>query len=265
MSNNIKLPDIGDGNRQFPSEPPITPKSGGVFTPIQGWAYPYKGQPMEITVEVLASVKGVAPIGLRFVELCIKHFNFLALWDLKNTAYEMLLYGGKILLGREPENPKRYGRAVREIYRVLTIQFDKIDGLLNRKLSNIWKTIRGIICVLCEWDNAYRYRVQDFLIELNIENLIKNPIREIRRVLDIMIERENHEHLKNKWRRLKLFLTVFLILKPQVKKKIVEILSQINKTEIQFEDDDWYCICMRDDYNFGGMTTEQIKHLKGFN
>jgi len=273
MSNSIQLPDIAN-NEEFPAEPPITPIGGGVFTPIQNWAYPYKGHPMEVTVEVLAAIKGVIPMGLRFIELSIKHLNLLALLDIKNTYYEKLEYGGKILAARQPHNPKRYGRAVREIYRVLTIQVDKINSdpnapLLIRKLWCIFYNIRTIICVLCEWDNAYRYRVQDVLTELDMVNLCKHPIKELRRVLSIMVERENRGHKKKLWQRAKLALTFFLLVNPKIKNKIVEILSEINKEEIQFEDDDWYCICMRgfdgkNDYNFGGLTTEQILKWKNF-
>ena len=266
MLHKIKLPDI-DKTIEFSAEAPITPPEKGIFTPIKDWTYPYKGYPVEMTVEILAAIKGFMPVGLRFAEQSIKHFDLLALWSLKNTWREVLMYSGKILHRRMPKNPQRFGRAVREVYRVLTIQMERIGKKRDSPLFwlyCVYSDLRSVVCVICEFDNAYRYRVQDFLIEMNVINLIRSPIRELRRLLDLMIERENREHLKNKWRRIKLILTLVLILKPKLKNKIVEILSEIKKEEIQFEDDDWYLIAMRNDYNFWGLTQEEVIKTRGF-
>lgn len=255
---------------EFLGEPPITPPEGGVFTPIHNWAFPYKGHPPEITVEILATIKGIIPIGLKFIEQSVKKGDLIALWNLKNHIYDILQYGGKILNRRLPLYSKRFNRPTRELYRVLTIPMEKIQPVgkpqdyETRLKWSRWLDLRAIVCITSEFDNAYRYRIQDFLIEMNKEQLQKHPIKELRRLLSLMIKRENRASIAIKWKRLKLILTILLLLKPKIKKQIVELLMAVNQDEIQFEDDDWYMIAMRTDYNFGGLTNEDVLLLKNF-
>lgn len=75
------------------------------------------------------------------------------------------------------QDVKHYSQPVREWHRVLDeMGFDRI---------------KDIACAILEFDTSYRYRVQDIMVETNKGELIRDPIKEIKRVCDILFSREN--------------------------------------------------------------------------
>jgi hypothetical protein len=142
-----------------------------------------------------------------------------------------------------------YSQIVREIYRVL-------DGLVDDK-------IRDIVCFYAEYDAAYRYRLQDILACLNKEALKKDYKKELKRLLDILCERESYACKMEDWgmanKYIKIFklVSIFLLLKPKFKKTLVKVLSAIDLKEIALSDEDIYWTNFYEDYNFRGMNYDQ--------
>jgi len=142
-----------------------------------------------------------------------------------------------------------YSQPVREIYRSLT-------GVVSDKL-------RDIICFYAEYDMAYRYRMQDILAELDKESLKNNPAIELKRLLDILCERESyHDKMEDygmarKWNRLFKFVSWAMLFNPKFKKTIVNVLSNINLEEVAFSEEDICWTNYYEDYNFRGMNYKQ--------
>lgn len=143
----------------------------------------------------------------------------------------------------KPENMCRSGR---EIYRVLDTMLDD-------------KRILKSICMIWEFDNAYRYRFQDFFGIVSKEKVLKTPRKEILRVLDVMSKREN-EDISEKYRVLRR-LASFLLFFPYPRKFVKFFFAEANLKEIQLDVWDLYYCFMRPDYNFLGLSWEVRQEL----
>jgi hypothetical protein len=118
----------------------------------------------------------------------------------------------------------RYSQPVREIHRVVAVKFEKIAF---------------IIMTILEFDLAYRYMFQDVIVEINKENFNKNPVKEYRRVLDILISK-SYETLQNKFKLVKFMGSVALIFSKKLRKDLKEIVKELNLKELELSKEDIY-------------------------
>lgn len=110
---------------------------GGMLTHFPNAKKPFPGLPLRENLERVKIIKAMFPIVL-------------------STIY-------KQLKPHLPDTPHYYSRAVREIYRLFTLAMERdLPGMKER-----WRMIREIVCFFLEYDDAYRFRVQDILSELN--------------------------------------------------------------------------------------------------
>jgi hypothetical protein len=134
-------------------------------------------------------------------------------------------------------NPDKYSQPVREVYRILS-EFPKE---------------RDIICFWLETDMAYRYRFQDIIYELNIELFKKDQIKELLRLLDILISREIGG-MDFKWKTIRKYvvpgLKVIKFFKPKLFKKVCQMVANINLEEIKSSKEDIYWQKDYIDYKF---------------
>ena len=175
------------------------------------------------------------------------------------------MFGKTILNSDFYPNPKRYCKCVREVHRAFTKYLDKRGGHHEAEISAqigktfLWRIleVRDIICLILEWDNAYRYRFQDVITLLDKAAFIKNPRKEINRLLDILISRENRTGMKEQWIRIRKMSNLGMIFIRIFGKKywevVEEIILELNINELGFEIDDEYWCDVRDDYNFRGI------------
>jgi hypothetical protein len=100
-------------------------------------------------------------------------------------------------------------------------------------------------------DNAYRFRAQDILSELNQVSLKKNPIKELLRLLDLIQSRESAQEVKDTWTLLKYIVKFYLRFDKNLKSIIVHSLSNLDLDKVKLIiNDKLYCI-PRKDYTFG--------------
>lgn len=119
-----------------------------------------------------------------------------------------------------------------------------------------------IVSHIIEYDNAYRLRLVDILSETNKE-LLKNPSKEVRRLLKIIISREKSISGENVVviKKMKIVgLLFYLIFKiPKYKKALKTALSEVDFINLQYDESDLYWTAFRTDYMFWGKTKSERK------
>ena len=229
----------------------------GVYTQMGGQKFPYKGFPFFEFVERIDVVKKIGRSCLSGFWHSFKNTNKFCLVFLIPVLFfsSHVLYAFTFTLFRFLERyrlkKERYCTTVREIHRAFTEAHIEKE---NEKMKEFRLMVRLVVCMILEFDNAYRYRIQDILPELNKENLTRNPIKELNRLMDIMVVRENTQSIKDSWFLIKKFVYWYLRFDRKLLKMIKNILLEINLKQVALDEmDKSYCI-MRKDYTFPFMS-----------
>lgn len=246
---------------ELPSEKPVDvhpllrvelPDDGGVLTYMEGYDEPYRGFPFYEFVDKIDTLKKISRGALSSLFHSFKRrpkiqlaFLFLVPW-----VFNDLLIGGiqsaHRVIVRLLIKSNRYSEPVRELHRVMSVRF---HGESERSLE-IRLAIRDLTCMLLENDNAYRFRFQDIISELDKVALRKKPAGELDRLLTLMQTREVTQEIKDTWTLLKTFLPAFLMVNRGVRKQIVEVLSSLDLSRVRLSKEDVFFCKPRKDYKF---------------
>lgn len=219
------------------------PDNGGVLTYMEGYEHPYKGFPFHEFVDKIDTLKKLSRGILSSFFHSLKKRNkfqvaLLALspWFI-NDLLVATIYAFHRVIIRFKIKEFRYSTAVREVYRA-------IAG------SELKESIRDILCMTLENDNAYRFRFQDIVPEVDKEALKRNVSKELVRLLNLMQSREKKQDVKDTWTLLKTFLPMYLLVNPKVQKEIINIVCEMDMEKIALSvEDEFYCK-PRTDYTF---------------
>ncbi len=239
------------------------PEEGGIYVWYKGMPYPKKGFPFpeatfqnDITKRIFMSIlrplamKEMLLPGLAFLLLpwkrkikvannSMREFNRIASWTL--SACFLV--------------PERYSHPAQTINKMLT-EFIKNLGIDEE--NNIGR----VIATMIEYDDAYRYRIQDLGSEIRWREMKTNPRKEIKRLLKIYMEREKVPNIFAVKGTL-LFASTILW-HPKILrafKKAILTLSWTEQNRLGLDNADRYHILMRGDYNFTGRTFEERKEI----
>lgn len=118
-----------------------------------------------------------------------------------------------------------------------------------------------------EYDDAYRYRVQDVMNETTI-SAWKYPRNEIKRLTKVYISREKNPHVILKAKSLSKILSI-LLWSTWLTKAIHEAMwvSVSDLKNLQMSEADWYWSAMKSDYLYEGKTkaeNQEISLKKGY-
>src|SRR3990167_919928 len=224
------------------------PKDGGVLTYMEGQEYPYKGFPLDTIVDKIDLFKKFTRNALSGFYHSLKHKNRLwlltlipAAWMFKSVI-RAVIYTFYRIMERTRIKSIRYSDSMRELYRA----FSKENSELRLQL-------RDMICMILEFDNAYRFRFQDISAEIDKDRLQKKPVKELLRLFEIAQSREKDQYLKDTWTLFKLLIRIYFRLDKEMLFIVQDVLLDLDveKTKLD-EGDKSYCI-PRSDYNFGFM------------
>jgi len=234
----------------------IEPPEGGTFLKFIGCDYLYKGTTDQKVIDVLYFPKRRLRNFISFLTtkwgttLTLLTFPFkkpmlifLAEQYLKDVYLESFT---KYLFLSE----SKYCISVREIWRVMTLFIGQVK---NERIQNILFKLRNIICMILEFDVAYRLMVQDILPNFNKQAVKENPGKEMERVLDIFYERTNDTRWKKIGKTGLFLLKVWLALR----KLVVRFLLEIDLDKIKLDNADYYFCLQRPDYKFRGKSLEE--------
>lgn len=245
---------------ELPSEAPkdvqgITlvefPEKGGVLAYMSEMPYPYKGFPFFEFVDKVDVLKKISRSVLSGLYHQLKRKKLLlltllpAVWLVK-PLMRMYLYVVYRQIDRFKLKREMYSDAVREIYRAFT------------GTTEFHQMFRDALCMILEMDNAYRYRFQDIIVNVDKTALLKNPRKELIRLLEILSQRENTQDIKDTWFLMKLTLNLYLVSDKELREYLKNSIFGLNLYDVALKIEDKCFAAGRKDYTFGFM----LKHDK---
>lgn len=115
-----------------------------------------------------------------------------------------------------------------------------------------------------EKDNAYRFRLQDVLENLDKTN---GSVKEIRRILKLLQDRESLDpngqisNQARKWKYLRR-ATIILYIWKDLRIFLKNVIMEIDIDKVRLDDSDWYFCLKRSQYNFRGIPYKERLQMK---
>ena len=224
------------------------PEEGGVLTYMGGYDHPYKGFPLGEFVDKIDYIKKTQRAVLSSLYHSFKSHSWLTLstlifvpWIL-NDLLKAYIYPVYRMVDRFKLKPIRYCTSMRELHRAFSKDSGEYRGM-----------IRDIMCMLLEYDNAYRFRFQDIIVELDKDKLKKNPGKELNRLFALLISREIKQEVKDTWKLVQYFLPTYLFFNRKLRKNIIDIFTELDLEKVALSVEDKTFSEKRIDYKFGFM------------
>lgn len=229
-----------------------------ISTRYQGMEYAEKTCPL---AECIAAVNIVKRLIMTILKLS-PFFTPLLVFSLnksfRNKLFDAFNDIGMKAMGGFILNPQFMSPMARELQIFIDYFLKGLD--INNSLQTA-----EILSNIIDYDNAYRYRLQDLFNETNKEELRKT--KTIKKLLEIESQREAQHGIMVS-RKFKLFsnvLTIFLYI-PKVRKSFNNALDKIEYKNLLPDEQDKFWMCVRKGYNFFGKTDQErymmINHLK---
>lgn len=154
--------------------------------------------------------------------------------------------------------PNRYRQSVRELIRL-------INGFIENLGIKVYTPETGTqdfgktIGTLIEYDNAYHWRMEDIFTETSQRELLKNPRKELSRLLKIYESREKSS-IEFKAQQIVKVLR-FILLIPSVKKAFRKAIENVDIEKMKMTKNDSYFFMIYDGYDQKGLSLEQRKKI----
>jgi len=270
-------------------EEEIYPKKGGMFIRIYGCDHLFKGLPMRNTVEGIGLAKAMISIlpqwTIRQSFLFKAALVLLYIFSKKRFSYYLRIYTWIIwryTVGVFPLTRERYNKMTQNIrgvinsvictrldqkgikveeYKIAGRNHPETIGNYEENVAEIIANIGDFVALFLEYDNAYRFRLQDILVLKSNAAVKKDIKKEVSRLFDILMERETSAPMAEKWektRKIILFLLRIKIFREYFK----QILTNLHPAEVGIDENDWYFCLRRKSFNFKGKTLEERLEIK---
>lgn len=238
------------------------PDEGGILVYYKGVPYPKKGFPFPEAIYAIDIAK-------RFT------LAFISMLSAKALILPMIVYSllpWKIKLKPIQNALFQYARMNEWIMSPCFLKREYCCKTANgvRTFLEIFMTELGFestviepvprnIATFFEYDDAYRYRLQDIISEVNEDRLDLAPRNEIKRLLKLFAEREKMHAMHTAGIAGKLLSIV--LLHPKVRRAFRAALKGTNLESMKLDNADRYHVLLRGDYDFQGLTFEERKQL----
>jgi len=282
----------GEGCEGFIEPPVVCPVGGGTLTKFYGCDYYFKGYPYQGIVEGIGLAKSmlfVFPRTILFRSFVLKlAFLFLYLFSRKNFwrylhIYVFMIYGHVVNKVNLPGD--RYNRMTRELRRAGTAVLERMNGVIlggrdagipilnhdyliasegnlelrkKREMLEVIAPLLEFFCLFIEFDNAYRFPLQDILPEIDRGKIKDNPIKEIKRLTKMMLSRcTETSGFDFKIGPVFFLLRAAMFFNKELRQFVREFLLELNVLEIKMDESDWYFSLNRKGYNLKGIPYEK--------
>lgn len=138
-------------------------------------------------------------------------------------------------------NPQYYCTVAREVRRV------------GMEMAGDWTPGRQFVeavCMTLEFDDAYRYRAQDLMGEMNQPAFLANPAKEATRIMRIAMQRG--KGTEQKFQQFALAIP-FLFRIGIIRKTMLEFFSKVDMTKLYLDTNDLYRCLIWGGWNFQGV------------
>lgn len=225
----------------------------GVLIYIKGATYPKKGFPTPESVWAINQAKVVLREAVALFTTRTFLIGFILTWNKKAFIERMIQSYTTIAM----RSMKPY--LLKGTYLCLTASaVGNTVIIFLTKLGfdqQVASELSLIVSHIFEYDDAYRYRLQDMATEMSVDILSTHRDFEIRYLMNLYREREGNAVVVKKVERVATLLRWALRLKG-----VQEALQEAVKFTVpsmRYDDADWYWVSMRGDYLFGGKTYEE--------
>lgn len=238
------------------------PDEGGMLTYMSDHDYPYRGFPFFEIVEKIDIIKKISRASVSGLYHSLKKRKYWlftlipAVWVVRNFI-EVGIYTFYRLVERFRIKPTHYSRAVKELHRAFSVP--RNEDLETQELRLM---LRDLVCMVLEFDNAYRFRFQDWVEDLDQVAVKKAPIKELLRVLSIAQSREKTQEIKDTWKLAKIGIGVYLRFNRKLRKLLADVLSEIDKEKFKLTPEDKHFCTRRKDYSFNWITNPKLPEDK---
>jgi len=137
----------------------------------------------------------------------------------------------------------------------------EVRSILKRFTNNLGisegnsEQFSAISSHMVEYDNAYRFRLEDLMSETTKEALANRPIRELRRLSKIARDRDEGS-VSWKFTKMATVLSILLLI-PSIRKAFKKTILESNFELLQYDDVDRYWTAMRTDYKWWGIEADE--------
>lgn len=145
--------------------------------------------------------------------------------------------------------------ATRELDELL-LNFLLAWGLNRIIASNFSKNFSHLF----DFDNAYYLRLVDIMSETTQEKLLACPSKEMTRLARLSFSREHSQGDMKKVQMVIRALSLFLLL-PRARRAWRHAIGKATISNMQYDNIDRYWACLREDYDFMGLSDTQRKQL----
>lgn len=226
------------------------PDEGGIYVYLKDVLHPTKGFP---TPEAVAANNIMKRIFISQIRLLSKNKLFaISLLSIKRFSRWLREYTNmaETVLSPYVLEEKRYSNPNREIYKLLNVFLLEL-GIEHDLAFNF----PLFFTTMLEYDDAYRYRIEDLATVTSIDDLIKHPRREFKKILKTLAERDNRPHMLERFKAISLLLSLVLYI-PFIRRAYTKALNSIDFTKIQMDEADRYHTLRMMGYKFGGRPIE---------
>ncbi len=225
----------------------------GALIYVKGATYPKKGFPTPEAVWAINQAKVVLRESLSLMNTKAFSIGFLLTWN-KKALIEKALNSYNTIANRalkpymiKPEYLCPTAYSVNNGVMMFLVKL----GINQQIASSFAYNVAHIF----EYDDAYRYRLQD-IASISSETHVKMDVSmEIEFLLKKYKERESNETVIHKVDSLMKLLKFALNVK-SIHRALTEALL-FSLEGMKYDESDWYWVCMRGDYLFGGQTYEE--------
>ncbi len=238
--------------------------NNGIYIHYKGIKYPRKGFPFP---EAVAEVNKVKRLFMDILKLVTKPYMLIS-WGLLLVLPSRVKSIESILnIINKCTYPIVSKYLVKpELMTPLASEFQALLGgtLMNLGIStDISTQFALVVGSIFEYDNAYRYRLQDLFSETNKELLVRFPYLETKRLFILYLTREKIPVVRQKFSRFYRILTIPLLI-PSIHSAVIKALYNCDFKRLQYDENDIYWCRIRkdDDYNYFGMNREE--RMKGY-
>ncbi len=238
----------------------VYPETGGILVYYRSFLYPEKGWRHPKAVVATQYCKRVMISWIRFFSSrkvipyyliflftpWKKKVNLIEFWIQQFTDSIVLLFGPWIL------EEQYLSPVARELRKFIIVFLTELG--VNLSIAELFA---DIFANFINYDMAYYYRLEDIMSETNAWKLIKQPRTEIRKLVNLIAERDNtRPHMAKRFNSFGKLLSLGLLL-PKIRKAFYKAVLAIDVTNMQYDEADRYWVRHKEDYKFFGMTIEE--------